>query len=405
MDEAHAVGLLGPQGRGACAALADNSDLNEVLAARVITGGKALGVAGAFVAGEQVLCDTLINHARAFVFTTAIALPVAASLSAAIQWVSGQDSARSRILQGARHLAQELGLPEPAGAIVPIPMGPPEVALAAASTLREQGISVHAVRPPTVPLGTSRLRVVVHANHSEKDLNTLVQTLLPMVPKDPVAPKVPSAKPWMVIGTDTDVGKTVVSALLLHALAARGPAAYWKPIQSGQPSDTESVRELTSELPIHFHEPAYEFDLPASPDQSAWAEGRRINENVVDVQLSEKLLASKAALLIETAGGLCVPWNEDFQNSDWVARQKPKLILVARSGLGTLNHTQLTLHALQALGQKPRALILVGPPHEGNFAGLQSKVSCPILQVPHLDPLDSKALDRLVQTLDMTWLN
>ncbi len=404
VDEAHAIGLLGPQGRGACAALSGDSNLDEVLAARVVTGGKALGVSGAFVVGETALRDTLVNHARAFVYTTGIAPPVAAALTASIDWVSKQDSARSRILQGAAKLASELGLPKPAGAIVPIPMGQPEAALAAAQTLRAQGISVHAVRPPTVPPRTSRLRIVIHANHTEKDLNTLIQTLLGMMPEQAIQPQKASAKPWVVIGTDTDVGKTVASALLLHALAPRGPVGYWKPIQSGQPSDTETVRELTEGLHVDLHEPAYEFDLPASPDQSALAEGRRINENQVDAQLAGLTSSSSPPLVVETAGGLCVPWNEDFQTSDWVARHKPNLVLVARSGLGTLNHTQLTLHALSALGQKPKALILVGPPHPGNLAGLQTKLACPIVQVPHLDPLNAQSLQQLVAQIDTTWL-
>ncbi|MDF1837022.1 MAG: dethiobiotin synthase [Planctomycetota bacterium] len=405
VDEAHAVGLLGPEGSGACAILEANPDLKEVLAARIVTGSKALGVAGAFVVGSEALRDTLVNHARSFVFTTGIALPVASALSAAIEWVKGRDKERGKILTGAAFLASELRLPVPDGAIVPVPQGPPEVALEAAETLRSQGIAVHAVRPPTVPKGTSRLRIVVHADHSERDLKTIVRTLLPLIPSAPVEPQTHAPKPWVVIGTDTDAGKTVASAFVLHALANRGPAAYWKPIQSGQPSDTETVRELMADAPITFHEPAYEFDLPASPDQSAWAEGRRINENVVDAQLAEKLQASSMPLVIETAGGLCVPWNEDFQTSDWVARQRPNLILVARSGLGTLNHTQLTLHAMHAFGQKPKVLILVGPFHEENRAGLQGKLACPILQIPHLDPLDAHALRELAQTLDSTWLD
>jgi dethiobiotin synthase len=404
VDEAHAVGLLGPQGKGACAALAGNSSLDEVLVARVITGGKALGVAGAFIVGSRALCDTLINRARAFVFTTGIALPLAAALSAAVQWVAKLDRERAHILAGAQFLARQLGLPKPAGAIVPVPLGPPETALNAAKTLRTAGIAVHAVRPPTVPKGTSRLRIVVHSHHTQEQLDTIVQTLLPLIPRAPIAPARSSSKPWVVIGTDTDVGKTVASAVLLRALRARGSVAYWKPIQSGPPSDTETVGRLTEDLDIAFFQPAYEFQRPASPDQSAWAEGRRINENLVDQQLIANVGNGTTPLVIETAGGLCVPWNEDFQTSDWVARHRPNLVLVARSGLGTLNHTQLTLHALHTMGLKPRAIFLVGPPHPENWTGLQTRVACPILQVPMLDPLNSETLQELVESLDWTWL-
>ncbi|MCA9001705.1 MAG: aminotransferase class I/II-fold pyridoxal phosphate-dependent enzyme, partial [Planctomycetes bacterium] len=220
VDEAHAIGLLGPRGAGAWASLHAGPELDEVLAARIITGGKSLGVAGAFVVGSRALCDTLINRARSFVFTTGIALPLAGALTASIQWVAGLKREREHILSGAQFLARALGLPEPAGAIVPVPCGSEATALAAAEALRSKNISVHAVRPPTVPPGTSRLRLVVHADHTADQLETIVDTLRAFQPEAPERPPAAAGRAWVVIGTDTDVGKTVVSSLILHGLSS-----------------------------------------------------------------------------------------------------------------------------------------------------------------------------------------
>lgn len=404
VDEAHAVGLLGPQGRGACA---QHPELEGVLAARILTGGKALGVCGAFVAGSTALRDHLIHRARSFIYTTGMPLPMAAALTRSIGLVAQLDAERESVRTGARHLAKALDLPEPAGAIVPIPCGAPETALRLAEELRAEGLHLHAVRPPTVPPGTSRLRVVVHAQHQTRDLDRIaeaVQKFRSQERQPAATPKTALATPWVIIGTDTDAGKTVASALLLHGACAQGPAAYWKPLQCGLPRDTDTVRALASDLPVTWHEPGLFFSLPKSPDQAAAAEGRAIVPARIESRLQELRRAQTGPLFVETAGGLCVPWTDSFQTQDWIAQTRPNVILVARSGLGTLNHTQLTLQALEACGVRPKALLLMGPPHKDNRLRLAERAGAPTLEVPWLDPLNRAALADLAQSLPFDWL-
>ncbi|HPF14319.1 MAG: dethiobiotin synthase [Planctomycetes bacterium] len=403
VDEAHAAGLVGPQGRGACATLADADD---VLIARVVTGGKALGVAGAFVLGSEVLRRWLLHRARAFVYTTGIPLPLAAALTAAIELVPSLDAERARVLQGARRLALALELPEPAGAVVPIPCGPAQVALELARTLRQQGLSLHAVRPPTVPEGSSRLRVVLHHDWSEPSLERLIEAVRTarMVGTQTKASG-PRPKPWVVVGTDTDVGKTITSAILVHLAAREGPVFYWKPIQSGLPSDTETLRALCTDCQLTCLPPGIEFSLPKSPDQAAAAEGRTIQEARIQRQLEQHLSTTPGPWIVETAGGLLVPWNDHFQNLDWLAQIRPKIALVARSGLGTLNHTQLSLRALAQARLAPDVVFLVGPPHRDNREFLARQVACPVLEIPWLESLDAAHLAEFASTLDRSWFD
>jgi 8-amino-7-oxononanoate synthase len=178
VDEAHAFGILGPGGRGLCA---DAGVSPDVL---IGTLGKAAGTAGGFVSGAPALRDLLINRARTFIFTTALPPPVAAAATAVIGLLAGPEGERRRALLTERRLAlaDELirsGLVRrpPAGPIIPIILGADARALAAAAGLRERGFFVPAIRPPTVPRGSSRLRVTVSAEHAPEDLTRFAAAL------------------------------------------------------------------------------------------------------------------------------------------------------------------------------------------------------------------------------------
>ncbi|MFT5284867.1 MAG: 8-amino-7-oxononanoate synthase, partial [Planctomycetota bacterium] len=270
VDEAHAVGLLGPEGAGACAALDHKF---KRLAARLITGGKALGVSGALIAGSNELREVLINRARSFVFTTAPPPALAASFAAAIDVVRTADAEREQTLRNARVLAAALDLPEPAAAIVPFPASGEEDALALQAKLNLAGLDVRAIRPPTVPAGESRLRIVCHANNTAAELDELTRQLKPHVR---VAPALPAklAPTLFVSGTDTDIGKTVVSALLTRGAQRLGSARYWKPVQTGSDSDTDEVARLAEIKKALLLPPAFHFSEPASPHTAARADGR-----------------------------------------------------------------------------------------------------------------------------------
>jgi dethiobiotin synthase len=375
-----------------------------VLAARVVTGGKALGSGGALVACSARLRAHLIDRARTLAFTTALPPAVVGALRRGLASCSARGRSPLARAALASKLAGALGLPAPAGAIVPVLLGAPERALEAAARLRAAGLDVRAVRPPTVPEGKSRLRLVCHAFNTDEELARLTTHLRRelQVPlhKPPPAPQLASA--LIVAGTDTNVGKTVVSALIARAASRRGPSAYWKPVQTGEESDTAEVGRLAGPL-VRRLSPAYHFARPASPHEAAAAEGARVDVAHIDALLDAHRAALPGTLLVaELAGGLCVPWTLERSQIDWLARHRLPIVLVARSGVGTLNHTLLSLEALRARSLEPRALFLVGAPHESNRETLRALGSLQALyEVDVLDPLDGAALDAWIDAQDL----
>ncbi len=410
VDEAHAVGLIGPEGAGGISAA--GLEYHPALAARIVTGGKALGAQGALVVGSTALREHLIQNARSFVYTTASSPAVAGALCAAIPLARMAKGARQLALEHARALTTALGLAPAAGAIVPIAAGTPQQAMAAASALRERGLLVRAVRPPTVPEGRSQLRVITSARQRPSEVQALVQALmelgLPRRATDASGPlsAAPRAKartlPLFVAGTDTGVGKTVVSALLAGAAAKHGQALYWKPVQTGSDDDARTVGELASHANLKLCPNAYHFSLPAAPDQAAAAQQASIDVHALRKEL-ESLDRERgdARLVVELAGGLCVPLTERYLQIDWLEQARAQLVLVARSGLGTLNHTLLSFEALRRRNLEPRALFLVGPPHEANRVALERLIKPRrIFEVPLLEELSPARLAEWTQAHD-----
>ena len=410
VDEAHSAGVVGPNGRGACAlAEAQGADLERVTA-RILTGGKSLGASGAFVLGGSALTDHLLNRARSFVFTTAASPAVSGALACAIEIAAGADAERRHLTELVHMLAANLGVPEPPAAILPYVVGDPEAALSLAERTQSAGLDARAVRPPTVPHGTSRLRIVCHAYNEAADIGRLAELIASAAPATATAarrdtgdsehtrPTNRGDNRLVVVGTDTDAGKTVVAALVVRALARRGAVHYWKPVQTGDDSDTRTVERLSSGPNVSFGEPAFEFALPASPHEAAHAENTSLDPGVVRTAYAE--LNEGPPTVVELAGGLLVPWTDDYLQADWLASERPPIILVARSGLGTLNHTMLTLEALEARGLTPRALFLVGPRHPSNCATLAKRVQ-PVFEVPIFEPLDTASMDEWLDRNDI----
>jgi len=162
VDEAHATGVHGPSGRG----IAVEQGNVQTLAAAVHTCGKALASAGAFVCGSAVLKEHLINHARTFIFSTAPPPYMAEQIRAALRLALAMDKEREKLLARAKQLAAGLrsqgwDTGNSATQIVPVVIGENEEAVAAAEFLQRQGFAVRAIRPPTVPRGSARLRFSV----------------------------------------------------------------------------------------------------------------------------------------------------------------------------------------------------------------------------------------------------
>jgi dethiobiotin synthetase len=189
----------------------------------------------------------------------------------------------------------------------------------------------------------------------------------------------------VVCGTDTDVGKTLVSAWLVQGLGAR----YWKPVQSGleQGGDSATVRGLL-DLPAERLLPeAYRLSAPVSPHWAAERDGVAIEPERL------ALPAGDGPLVVETAGGLLVPLGRDWLQIEQLRRWGLPVVLVARSGLGTLNHTLLSLEALRTRAIPVLGLVLNGPPHPDNPRTLEQLGGVPVLaQLPRLAALNAAAL-------------
>jgi 8-amino-7-oxononanoate synthase len=148
----------------------------------VNTAGKALGVGGAFVAGPGWAIEYLVQRARPFIFSTAPPPAVAGALDAAISIVASEPQRRTRLAQLARHLRQQLaaqGVAVPAGMsqIIPVLIGENGRALAVAQAMQAEGFDVRAIRPPTVPSGTARLRIAVNTGLDEATLDAFALAL------------------------------------------------------------------------------------------------------------------------------------------------------------------------------------------------------------------------------------
>lgn len=407
LDEAHAIGVVGEQGGGAWT---QTGLRGEALLGRIVTGGKALGAAGGFFVGDAIVRDVLLHRARSFVFTTASPPPVSGALLRAIELVPRMEAERARVRDLARRVAAAFGLAEPAAAIVPLVLGDSAQALRVATYCRERGFDIRAVRPPTVPEGTSRLRVSLHASNSEAEVDRLIATLREALADAPLksarseSGSVPhslprSSRAIVVAGTDTGVGKTVVSALLVCALRAKGGARYFKPVQTGDESDTARVAALAAIPSAQVVPPALSFALPASPHTAAKAEGTAIDENEVVAAIESQVesLRAEDRLVVELAGGILVPYRIGFDQGDLLRRLGYSVVLVARSGLGTLNHTGLSIEALERRGVRIAAIFVVGEPHRENVLTLKAQhPAIPLFEVPHFDRLDGAMLERWV---------
>lgn len=179
VDDAHGTGVLGANGRGAAEHFGVMGEVDVTMG----TLGKALGTSGAFIVGSRPLIDLLLHRARAFVFTTGTPAALAAATREALRILHSEPERRERLQENARRLSSalsEIGLPmttNGAGHIVPILIGPSDETIRAGDQLLESGFAVGAVRPPTVPLGTARLRITVSAAHTAMQIEALVAAL------------------------------------------------------------------------------------------------------------------------------------------------------------------------------------------------------------------------------------
>lgn len=183
IDEAHATGVFGPEGRGLAAELEDRE--NVVM---LHTCGKALGVSGALVGASAVLCDYLVNRARNFIYSTAPSPLIAAAVREALAALVDEPERRAAF-DGLRSfanraLAEVLGIEGSGSQILPIPIGDNGRAVRIAARMRAEGYDVRAIRPPTVPEGTARLRIAITLNADRAAIVQMLQQLKITIAKE-----------------------------------------------------------------------------------------------------------------------------------------------------------------------------------------------------------------------------
>jgi dethiobiotin synthetase len=199
--------------------------------------------------------------------------------------------------------------------------------------------------------------------------------------------------PLIVTGTDTGVGKTVVAAMLTLALEG----VYWKPIQSGTAdgTDCERVKALTGLPEARFEPERYRLSAALSPHRAAELEGIEIDPQKLDLPTA----AADTRLIIEGAGGVLVPITRDVLQVELFSRWRAPVVLVARTSLGTINHTLLSLEALRRRAVDVLGVIFAGdavPDSESTIARLSGVKR--LGRLPFLPALDASALLRAFDT-------
>ena len=192
---------------------------------------------------------------------------------------------------------------------------------------------------------------------------------------------------FIISGTDTGIGKTVASAMLVQALGYN----YWKPLQSGIEEggvDTRRVQKMTDLPDERFLPESYVFSEPLSPHRAAELDGV-----LVDMSKLAAPPESENPLIIEGAGGLMVPITRDHLLINQFKKWNLPVILCARTGLGTINHTLLSLEALWARDITVKGLIFIGEPNDDNIQTIADFSAAKILgHIPTLETLDAASL-------------
>ncbi|MFI5381329.1 MAG: aminotransferase class I/II-fold pyridoxal phosphate-dependent enzyme [Tepidisphaerales bacterium] len=178
LDEAHGSGVYGQAGRG----LAHEQGVAGSVDIHMVTLSKALGVAGGAACASRRFCESLVNWGRAYVYSTAVAPPVAGAIPAAVAVLRDEPRRQQRVRRLAVELRRRLTqagikLPDGDSPIIPIALGTESAAIAAAAVLKSRGLWVQPIRPPTVPRGTSRLRITLSCEHGDEDVARLLAGL------------------------------------------------------------------------------------------------------------------------------------------------------------------------------------------------------------------------------------
>ena len=193
---------------------------------------------------------------------------------------------------------------------------------------------------------------------------------------------------YIVTGTDTGIGKTVLAAGIAGLLARRhGAARYWKPVQAGLAGETDSAVVARLAPGVTILPEAFRLATPASPHLAARIDGVNIDPAALAPPQGD------SPLVIEGAGGALVPVNDSDLFADLFARWRLPVVVAARTSLGTINHSLLTIEALRARGCEIAGIAFIGEAHEENEAVIPRLAGvAPLGRLPWLAPLDAETL-------------
>lgn len=378
---------------------------------RVGTLSKAVGALGGYVCGLRPYVDLLVNKARSYIFTTALAPAPAAAALAAIEVIDSPEGAELKARLRANVDRVRPGHPSP---IIPVVLGDEAAAIAASDALAAAGILVPAIRPPTVPVGTSRLRVAVSAAHTAADLDRLLDALdrAGISPGGAAGAAAAGAAPGaerrkrgasaartdrrergaapgagrsrragvaetvvFFTGTGTEIGKTWAAAGLARALRRRGLAVRaCKPVQShdpaeAAPTDAEVLAAATGQSPDEVCPPERTYPVPLAPPMAAAKLGRPCpgldelarmcrggagdsNADGVSAEAAAGEAPGGGVSIVEGAGGLFSPLGADGDNLGLIERLDPDWVVVAApAGLGAVHSVVACTAALA--GRRP----------------------------------------------------
>ena len=194
-----------------------------------------------------------------------------------------------------------------------------------------------------------------------------------------------------ITGTDTGIGKTALAACLLRKYGATKDLLYWKPIQTGitDDDDTRTVRRLSGLPDGNFLDFGIRLKQPLSPHHAAALEKKTLRPGLLFERL-RRLKLEDPVFVIEGAGGLLVPLNGRAMMSDFIRRTGLPVVLAARSALGTINHTLLSLEAARARRIPVAGVVMIGPLNPGNKASIEKYGGTKVLE--EIPWLESRAL-------------
>ncbi|MFY0606713.1 MAG: dethiobiotin synthase [Cyclobacteriaceae bacterium] len=199
---------------------------------------------------------------------------------------------------------------------------------------------------------------------------------------------------YFVTAINTDSGKTFVSAIITEMLQAD----YWKPVQSGLPRDTETVKSLVSNDKSQFYQEGYFLNTPASPHASAKIDGVEIDLKQIIAPVSNR------DLVIEGAGGILVPLNDQDVILDLIPQFDAEIILVSNLYLGSINHTLLTAEVIKSRGYKVKGIIFNGESNPESERIILEKTGLPLLlRIDQEEAVDQEVVKKYAEQLRICW--